>query len=99
MSNGIAINGDFLKELGGSAVHQDILKKHGLAYIDYIEKFDRVIASLPGVKNDELLPEVLRIVDNTKDADYENELVKWLVEKSRVKKGIIRSRIGKVLRS
>lgn len=66
-----------LESLGGKAAHQkDILKK-GYGYGRRIQNFDRLLDVLK-IKEEDLLPEMLRLMDTVSTADYDDELKELL---------------------
>ena len=70
-----------LESLGGKAAHQkDILKK-GYGYGRRIQNFDRLLEVLE-IKDEDLLPEMLRLMDTVSTADYDGELKELLAHMS-----------------
>lgn len=66
-----------LESLGGKAAHQkDILKK-GYGYSRRIQNFDRLLDVLK-IKEEDLLPEMLRLMDTVSTAVYDDELKELL---------------------
>lgn len=70
-----------LESLGGKAAHQkDILKK-GYGYGSRISNFDRLLEALE-VREEELLPELLRLMETAATPDYDGELKELLARMS-----------------
>ena len=70
-----------LEALGGKATHQAEILKKGYGYGDEIGNFDRLLESL-NIKDEELLPELQRIMATVSRADYDSELKELLAEMS-----------------
>ena len=66
-----------LESLGGKAVHQKEILKKGYGYGRRIQNFDRLLEALK-IKEEDLLPELLRLMDTVSTADYDDELKELL---------------------
>ena len=66
-----------LESLGGKAVHQKEILKKGYGYGLWIRNFDRLLDVLE-IREEELLPELLRLIDTVSTADYDGELKELL---------------------
>lgn len=66
-----------LESLGGKAAHQKEILKKGYGYGRRIQNFDRLLDVLR-IKEEELLPEMLRLMDTVSTADYDGELKELL---------------------
>ena len=66
-----------LESLGGKATHQKEILKKGYGYGLWIRNFDRLLDVLR-IKEEELLPEMLRLMDRVSTADYDGELKELL---------------------
>ena len=70
-----------LESLGGKAAHQKEILKKGYGYGRRIQNFDRLLEALE-IKDEELLPELLRLMDTVSTADYDGELKELLAQMS-----------------
>lgn len=66
-----------LESLGGKAAHQKEILKKGYGYGRRIQNFDRLLDVLK-IKEEDLLPEMLRLMDTVSTADYDDELKELL---------------------
>lgn len=66
-----------LESLGGKAVHQKEILKKGYGYGLWIRNFDRLLDVLK-IKDEDLLPEMLRLMDTVSRADYDGEIKELL---------------------
>lgn len=66
-----------LESLGGKAAHQKEILKKGYGYGRRIQNFDRLLDVLK-IKDEDLLPEMLRLMDTVSTADYDDELKELL---------------------
>lgn len=66
-----------LESLGGKAAHQKEILKKGYGYSRRIQNFDRLLDVLK-IKDEDLLPEMLRLMDTVSTADYDDELKELL---------------------
>ena len=66
-----------LESLGGKAVHQKEILKKGYGYGRRIQNFDRLLEALK-IKEEDLLPELLRLMGTVSTADYDDELKELL---------------------
>lgn len=72
---------EFMASLGGKASHQADIVKNGLGYGLRISNFDRLLQSL-GIADKDLLPHMLRIMENTSRTQYDAELKELLAKLS-----------------
>ena len=66
-----------LESLGGKAVHQAEILKKGYGYGYWIKNFDRLLDVL-NIKDEDLLPEMLRLMSTVSRADYDGEIKELL---------------------
>ena len=66
-----------LESLGGKAAHQKEILKKGYGYSRRIQNFDRLLDVLK-ITDEDLLPEMLRLMDTVSTADYDDELKELL---------------------
>lgn len=70
-----------LEALGGKAVHQAEILKKGYGYGYWIKNFDRLLEVLK-IKDEDLLPEMLRLMDTVSRANYDGEIKELLTDMS-----------------
>lgn len=70
-----------LESLGGKAAHQKEILKKGYGYGRRIQNFDRLLEVLK-IKDEDLSPEMLRLMDTVSTADYDGELKELLAQMS-----------------
>ena len=70
-----------LESLGGKAAHQKEILKKGYGYGRRIQNFDRLLDVLK-IKDEDLLPEMLRLMERVSRADYDGEIKELLAAMS-----------------
>lgn len=78
-----------IESLGGKASHQTDILKNGLGYGSYVRRFDALLHAL-GIKDEQLLPHMLAMIERLETPDYGLHLATILAELSGAKKSAVK---------